>query len=51
MAHGYILKPTVKLNIKKTLWPFLLMGFNCLKVIEPLRGDSLLFTIQMAMVY
>ena len=22
------------------------MGFNCLKTTEPLRGDSLLFTIQ-----
>ena len=22
------------------------MGFNCLKVTEPLRGDSLFFTIQ-----
>ena len=26
--------------------PFLWMGFNCLKATEPLRGDSLLFTIQ-----
>ena len=26
--------------------PFLWMWFNCLKVTEPLRGDSLLFTTQ-----
>ena len=26
--------------------PFLWMGPNCLKDIEPLRGDSLLFTTQ-----
>ena len=27
------------------------MGFNCLKATEPLRGDSLLFTIQFPGVY
>ena len=26
------------------------MGFNCLKATEPLRGDSLLFTIKFAVV-
>ena len=35
------------LNFKKKLYgPFSWMGFNCLKAIEPLRGGSLLFTIQ-----
>ena len=33
-----------KQSYKKTLWPLLWMGFNCLKGKEPLRGDSLLFT-------
>ena len=26
--------------------PFLWLGFNCLKAIQPLRGGSLLFTTQ-----
>ena len=29
--------------LKKLYGPFLWMGFNCLKAIEPLRGDGLLF--------
>ena len=29
---------------KKTLYPFLWMGFNCLKATEPLQRNSLLFT-------
>ena len=29
---------------KKTYDPLLWMRFNCLRAIEPLRGDSLLFT-------
>ena len=29
---------------KKLYGPFLWIGFNCLKAIETLRGDSLLFT-------
>ena len=29
---------------KKNNNPFFWMGFNCLKAIEPLRGDRLLFT-------
>ena len=34
-------------NLEKNFTaPFLWMGFNCLKATEPLRGDSLLFTIQ-----
>ena len=33
-----------KLFLKKLHGPFLLMGFNCLKNTEPLRGSSLLFT-------
>ena len=31
--------------------PFLWIGFNCLKATEPLRGDSLLFTIQFPVVH
>ena len=31
--------------------PFLWMGFNCLKAIEPLSGNSLLFTTQFPKVY
>ena len=31
-------------NFSKLYGIFLLMGFNCLKAIEPLRGSSLLFT-------
>ena len=31
--------------------PFLWMGFNCLKAIEPLCGNSLLFTTQFPKVY
>ena len=31
-------------NLKKNLWPFLWLGFNCLKATEPLRGGSLPFT-------
>ena len=36
-----------KLQHKKTLnlWPFLWMGFNCLIVIEPLRGGDILFLL------
>ena len=35
------------MNDKKKLYgPFLWIGFNCLKATEPLRGESLLFTIQ-----
>ena len=30
-------------KLKKLYGPFLWMGFNCLKAIEPLRGGSLLF--------
>ena len=30
----------------KLYGPFLRMGFNCVKIAEPLRGDSLLFTTQ-----
>ena len=37
---------TIKLFLKKLYSPFLWMGFNCLKVTEPLRGGSLLFTIK-----
>ena len=33
--------------LKKLYGPFLRMGFNCLKAIEPLRGGSLLFTIKL----
>ena len=32
----------IKVN-KKLYGPFLWMGFNCLKPIEPIQGDSLLF--------
>ena len=31
---------------KKTLWPFFMEGFNCLKYTEPLQGSSLLFITQ-----
>ena len=35
-----------KKNLKKKLYgPFLWMGFNCLKAIEPLQGGTLLFTL------
>ena len=27
-----------------TLWPLFMEGFNCLKALKPLPGDSLLFT-------
>ena len=30
----------------KLYGPFLRMGFNCVKIAEPQRGDSLLFTTQ-----
>ena len=33
---------------KETLWPFLWLGFNCLKNTEPLQGSSLLFTTESA---
>ena len=32
------------LSLKKLYGPFLWLGFNCLRVAEPLRGGSLLFT-------
>ena len=36
-----------KLNLKKQLYgPFLRTELNCLRALEPLRGDSLLFTTQ-----
>ena len=35
-------------NKKKLYGPFLWMEFSCRKATEPLRGDSLLFTIQFA---
>ena len=35
---------TLRISTFKLYGPFLLMGFNCLKAIGPLRGDSLLFT-------
>ena len=31
-------------KLKKLYGPFLYIGFNCLKAIEPLRGGSFLFT-------
>ena len=31
---------------KKICGPFLWVGFNCLKATEPIRGDSLVFTIK-----
>ena len=31
-------------RLKKTLWTHLWMEFNCLKITEPLQGDSLLFS-------
>ena len=37
----------LKLKKNKTLWPVFWMGFNSLKAAEPLRRDSLLFTIQL----
>ena len=42
LVHSFTI---VILFLKKNLYgPFLWMGFNCLKAIEPLRGGSLLFT-------
>ena len=37
-------KQTILYAKLKTLWPLFMDGFNCLKVTEPLRGDSLFFT-------
>ena len=31
-------------SLKKTLYPFLWVGFNCLNATKPLRADNLLFT-------
>ena len=31
---------------KKTSWPCLWIRLNCIKAIEPLQGDSLLFTFK-----
>ena len=31
--------------LEKKIWPFLWMGFSCLKATEPLWGNSLLFDI------
>ena len=36
----------VRLHSRYASVAFLWNGFNCFKVTEPLRGDSLLFTIQ-----
>ena len=47
MILHHILGQSCKvLVLKKPHGPFLWMGFNCLKVKEPLWGDSLLFTIK-----
>ena len=35
-------------TLKKTLCPFLWMGFNCLKAAEPLQRNSLLFTTKIS---
>ena len=35
------------LALKKLYGPFLWVGFNCLKTIETVRGDSLFFTIHL----
>ena len=37
---------SLKNSFKKLYGPFSWMGSNCLKATEPLRGYSLLFTVQ-----
>ena len=53
VEYSKLLPPEVTLDASltsavtfKPYDPFLWMGFNCLKATEPLRRDSLLFTIQ-----
>ena len=43
LSDGCLNSLVVDLKEKKLCYPFLWMGFNCLKATETLRGGSLLF--------